>query len=36
LQVQHRTAREITRIYTTAMADAFEADLRQLKAEYGL
>lgn len=27
---------DITRIYTYAMADTFEADLRQLKAEYNL
>jgi hypothetical protein len=25
---------DITRIYTFAMAEQFEADLRQLKAEY--
>jgi DpnII restriction endonuclease len=34
--VEYQNAGDITRIYTYAMADQFEADLRQLKAEFGL
>jgi hypothetical protein len=34
--VAHQNAGDITRIYTSAMRDQFEADLRQLKSEYGL
>ena len=34
--VDHQNNGDITRIYTYAMAERFEADLRQLKAEYGL
>jgi hypothetical protein len=34
--VQYQNTGGITRIYTHAMADQFEADLRQLKAEYRL
>lgn len=34
--VEFQNNGEITRIYTFAMAEQFEKDLRQLKAEYGL
>lgn len=34
--VEHQNNGEITRIYTYAMAEQFERDLRQLKSEYGL
>jgi hypothetical protein len=34
--VEYQNHGDITRIYTTAMAASFEADLRQLKKEYGL
>ena len=34
--VEFQNNGDITRIYTFAMADQFEADLRQLKAEYNL
>jgi hypothetical protein len=34
--VEYQNTGDITRIYTHAMADRFEADLRQLKAEYHL
>ena len=34
--IDHQNNGDITRIYTFAMAERFEADLRQLKAEYGL
>ena len=34
--VEYQNAGDITRIYTYAMAERFEADLRQLKAENGL
>ena len=34
--VEFQNNGDITRIYTYAMADQFEADLRQLKAEYKL
>jgi hypothetical protein len=34
--VEYQNHGDITRIYTYAMADAFEADLRQLKQEYSL
>jgi hypothetical protein len=34
--VAYQNAGDITRIYTSAMGPQFEADLRQLKAEYGL
>jgi hypothetical protein len=34
--VEFQNAGDITRIYTYAMADQFEKDLRQLKREYGL
>lgn len=34
--VEHQNQGDITRIYTLAMAERFEADLRQLKAESGL
>jgi len=34
--VEFQNNGDITRIYTFAMADQFEKDLRQLKAEYGL
>lgn len=34
--VEYQNAGDITRIYTHAMAQQFEADLRQLKHEYGL
>ena len=34
--VEFQNSGDITRIYTYAMADPFEADLRQLKAEYKL
>jgi len=34
--VAYQNRGDITRIYTSAMAGKFEADLRQLKSEYGL
>jgi hypothetical protein len=34
--VEYQNKGDITHIYTYAMAEAFEADLRQLKDEYGL
>jgi len=34
--VEYQNEGDITRIYTYAMANQFEADLRQLKQEYGL
>ena len=34
--VEYQNAGDITRIYTFAMAEQFEADLRQLKREHGL
>lgn len=34
--IEYQNAGDITRIYTYAMAASFEADLRQLKVEYGL
>ena len=34
--VDHQNNGDITRIYTYAMAERFESDLRQLKTEYGL
>jgi hypothetical protein len=34
--VEYQNHGDITRIYTYAMAEAFEADLRQLKNECGL
>ena len=34
--VDYQNQGDITRIYTQKMADIFEADLRTLKAEYGL
>ena len=34
--VEYQNSGDITRIYTHAMADRFEADLRKLKAEYHL
>jgi len=34
--VEHQNSGDITRIYTYAMAEQFERDLRQLKSEYGL
>lgn len=34
--VEYQNNGDITRIYTYAMADQFEADLRQLKQEFGL
>jgi hypothetical protein len=34
--VEYQNHGDITRIYTIAMAGAFEADLRQLKKEYGI
>lgn len=34
--VEHQNNGDITRIYNYAMADQFEADLKQLKEEYGL
>jgi hypothetical protein len=34
--VEYQNTGIISRIYTLAMADRFEADLRQLKAEYRL
>ena len=34
--VDYQKNGDVTRIYTYAMADRFEADLRQLKTEYGL
>jgi len=34
--VAYQNRGDITRIYTSAMAKQFEADLRQLKSEYGL
>lgn len=34
--VEYQNHGDITRIYTYAMAEAFEVDLRQLKNEYGL
>jgi len=34
--VEYQNHGDITRIYTTAMAAVFEADLRQLKKEYGI
>ncbi|MEK7763577.1 MAG: DpnII family type II restriction endonuclease [Nitrospirota bacterium] len=34
--VEYQNAGDITRIYTYAMAESLEADLRQLKAEFGL
>ena len=34
--IEYQNAGDITRIYTHALADRFEADLRQLKSEHGL
>jgi DpnII restriction endonuclease len=34
--VEFQNSGDIRRIYTYAMADQFETDLRQLKSEYGL
>jgi len=34
--VEYQNSGDITRIYTYAMVDRFEADLRKLKAEYQL
>jgi hypothetical protein len=34
--VEYQNAGDITRIYTSAMGEQFEADLLQLKTEYGL
>jgi hypothetical protein len=34
--VEYQNEGEVTRIYTMAMAAAFEADLRQLKKEHSL
>ena len=34
--IDHQNNGDITRIYTYAMAERFESDLRQLRAEYRL
>lgn len=34
--IEFQNSGDITRIYTHAMAEQFERDLRQLKSEYGL
>ena len=34
--IDHQNNGDITRIYTFAMAERFDADLRQLKSQYGL